>query len=151
MRYSIYLCLCLMLNMFSFTASAQQSGYGDVQFCQMKSWMKFLNPGPQSVKKAEKYNLGNKVIQSYKFDKIKGGTAKLFLFAEVADGCFVRVVSLGSYEATTQISREMGDIKKTQRLYHMDLYAPNSHSTLGFFKKPLSYEAAKDIANKSLK
>jgi len=62
------------------------------------------------------------------------------------EGEFLYEISLGSYDATTQIDIEMGNTPVGQRLYHLDVYCPSqandkgiskwgTHSTLGFFSK----------------
>ena len=38
------------------------------------------------------------------------------------------------------MARELGEIGKKDRLYHLDWYAPNVHATYGFYKALLSYE-----------
>lgn len=49
-------------------------------------------------------------------------------------------LSLGSYETTTSIARELGEIAKDARLYHLDEYTGNAHWTYAFFKTKPSYE-----------
>lgn len=53
--------------------------------------------------------------------------------------------SLGSYESTTAILREIGDIRKDERMYHLDKYGPNGHSTYGMFKILPKYTSIKKI------
>jgi len=49
-------------------------------------------------------------------------------------------ISLGSYDSTTEIARELGEIRKDERLYHLDEYRDNSHSPHGFFKTKPDYD-----------
>jgi hypothetical protein len=42
-------------------------------------------------------------------------------------------VTLGSYDFTTQIAREAGQIKPDERVYHLDYYRGNEHRTYGLF------------------
>ncbi len=52
-------------------------------------------------------------------------------------------ISLGSYETTTQISREMGEIGTDERLYHLDGYYGSSHINYGFYTPQPSYAVIK--------
>jgi hypothetical protein len=49
-------------------------------------------------------------------------------------------ISLGSYDSTTEIARELGEIAKDQRLYHLDEYTESHHKTYAFFKTKPDYE-----------
>ena len=66
------------------------------------------------------------------------------------DGDEDYVVSLGSYEATNEVSRELGELKKGQRLYHLDGYYNGgaSHRTYGFYEGQPSYDAIKQQVKK---
>lgn len=60
-------------------------------------------------------------------------------------------VSLGSYDETTQLARELGDIGADERIYHLDGYAPNgSHYTYVFFSSLPDYEVVRELALKVL-
>jgi tetratricopeptide (TPR) repeat protein len=54
-------------------------------------------------------------------------------------------ISLGSYDATTEIARELGEIPKNQRLYHLDEYIDNRHSTYAFFKTKPEYDEVRSV------
>lgn len=54
-------------------------------------------------------------------------------------------LSWGSYEATTQIARQLGEIQSDQRIYHLDYYAPGEHRTYAFTEKEPDYEQAKTV------
>ena len=57
-------------------------------------------------------------------------------------------ISLGSYEGTNQIARELGEIPRNTRLYHLDLYHGGRHETHGFYKGEPSYDQVRaDVAN----
>ena len=51
--------------------------------------------------------------------------------------------SLGSYDQTTQIAREVGDIGKNERLYHLDWYAERVHATYEFYRALPGYETVR--------
>ena len=51
--------------------------------------------------------------------------------------------SLGSYETTTLIARQTGEIGKDARLYHLDRYDEGAHQTLGFYRELPTYEQVK--------
>lgn len=68
-----------------------------------------------------------------------------YLFTDT-EGLFLYEISLGSYDATTKIDREMGHIGPNDRLYHLDMYCPGpkssegvsqwgGHHTLGFYEQ----------------
>ena len=60
----------------------------------------------------------------------------------VDDGLFI---SLGSYDATTEFSRSMGEIGADERLYHLDGYwESGKHSTYGFYKTKPDYDMIKN-------
>lgn len=54
-------------------------------------------------------------------------------------------ISLGSYDTTTQIARELGEIPKNERMYHLDEYTDNRHATYGFFKTKPDYEEVRPM------
>ncbi|MEM9212706.1 MAG: tetratricopeptide repeat protein [Pseudomonadota bacterium] len=57
------------------------------------------------------------------------------------------VVSLGSYDTTTEFARATGDIGADERLFHLDGYSPNgSHYTYGFFNPMPTYDVIKELA-----
>lgn len=62
-----------------------------------------------------------------------------------------RFISLGSYEGTTQIAREMGDIGPNDRMYHLDEYwGRGNHATLGFYKQVPDYDLVRQQVIKTL-
>jgi tetratricopeptide (TPR) repeat protein len=54
-------------------------------------------------------------------------------------------LSLGSYESTTQIARDLGEISKEDRLYHLDEYTDNGHKTYAFFKTKPDYDEVRSV------
>ena len=52
-------------------------------------------------------------------------------------------LSLGSYDATTQIAWEMGSLPRDKRIYHLDKYQGQNHWTYGLYEEPQSYEAVR--------
>ena len=49
-------------------------------------------------------------------------------------------LSLGSYQSTTMISRELGSISASQRAYHLDYYGKNLHATHGMYTRKPAYD-----------
>jgi tetratricopeptide (TPR) repeat protein len=49
-------------------------------------------------------------------------------------------ISLGSYDSTTEIARELGEIRKNERLYHLDEYTDTQHRTYAIFKTKPDYD-----------
>ncbi len=62
-------------------------------------------------------------------------------------------VSLGSYEVTTQIAREKGEIKKDERMFHLDGYFDGGsiHKLYGMYKKEPTYEDCRKAVEEVLK
>lgn len=87
--------------------------------------------------------------------ELKGDRALVWKFLPSKEGSEAEpdlIVSLGSYEATTKIARELGEIKPNGRMYHLDGYEPDGgHKTFAMFKKLPDYEKVKELAVKALK
>ena len=59
----------------------------------------------------------------------------------------VFVVSLGSYDTTTEFAQAAGNLEADERLFHLDGYSPNgSHFTYGFFNPKPAYDVVKELA-----
>ena len=54
-------------------------------------------------------------------------------------------ISLGSYDFTTSIAREAGEIGPGDRMYHLDYYAGRFHATYGFFRVQPSYDELRTL------
>ena len=66
------------------------------------------------------------------------------------------IISLGSYEPTTAIARELGSIGPDDRRFHLDGYPPDgSHQTFGFYTNQPDYDLVKaqviEILNQTIK
>ncbi len=114
--------------------------------CPLDPWWSFLDPGPQTPELKEEIERGDTVILGYAFDDLQGRFAKVYLFAEDDGACFTRVVSFGSYAGTNMIAGELDGDDDRGRVYHGDLYEPDSHTTLGFYEDAPSYVEAREIA-----
>jgi tetratricopeptide (TPR) repeat protein len=97
--------------------------------------------GPKSVR-----------VVAYEYYELTGDRAVRYLFSVKKDGGSRSeedyTISLGSYEATTKVAREQGEIGPDARLFHLDGYfdGGTSHKTYGFFKTEPTYdEAAKMV------
>lgn len=53
------------------------------------------------------------------------------------------LISLGSYDFTTEYARRSGEIKPDQRIYHLDYYAQGEHRTYAFESSEPSYETTR--------
>ena len=49
-------------------------------------------------------------------------------------------ISLGSYDDTTEIARELKKIPTSNRLYHLDEYSASGHKTYAFFNFKPGYD-----------
>ncbi|MDB2438485.1 tetratricopeptide repeat protein [Hellea sp.] len=101
----------------------------------------------------EQSELENGKLFVLEYFELEGERARKFVFKlqDEKTEDFKFEVSLGSYDGTTAISRELGEIGPDERIYHLDGYAPNgSHFTYAFFNTIPPYEAVKEIALKKL-
>lgn len=86
---------------------------------------------------------GRKIFAFEYFDP-KGARQKFFRFSVTdAAGTEGFYISLGSYDDTTAISRELGEISKSDRMYHLDEYTKTGHKTYAFFKAKPEYDAVR--------
>jgi hypothetical protein len=91
---------------------------------------------------------GRKVLAFEYFDP-QGARQKFLRFSVVdAAGKEDFYISLGSYDTTTEIARELGEISKSARTYHLDEYTETGHKTYAFFKmKPGYDEVRSNVVN----
>ena len=88
----------------------------------------------------EQFSVAGKPIMAREFYELSGERAVKWSFLILDEkGKPIRRISLGSYDSTTQMARELGEIKPDERLYHLDDYEGPTHRTLGFYKKCPSY------------
>jgi tetratricopeptide (TPR) repeat protein len=103
----------------------------------------------------EQFMLDGRRVLAYQFFEPSGEWMQLYRLS-VADpgGKEAFFISLGSYEMTNQLSRELGDIQADERVYHFDGYYPDGlHKTFGFLnaKTAPTYEAIRPTILKILK
>jgi tetratricopeptide (TPR) repeat protein len=105
---------------------------------------------PKDLVEAERYcreqfRLDDHLVFAYEHFDPSGRRMVFYSFAFAKpSGEQEFVVSFGSYEDTTAISRELGEIGQDERVYHLDRYEPGLHATYGFFDRLLSYEETRD-------
>ena len=88
----------------------------------------------------EQFSVAGKPIMAREFYEMSGEMAVKWSFLVLDEkGKATRRISLGSYDFTTNVARETGEIKPDERLYHLDDYEGPTHRTLGFYKKCPSY------------
>ncbi|MCH8933282.1 MAG: hypothetical protein E2O45_03570 [Nitrospina sp.] len=103
----------------------------------------------------EQFKMNGRRVLAYQFFEPSGEWMQLYRFS-VADagGKEAFFISLGSYEMTHQLSRELGDIQTDERVYHFDGYYPDGvHKTFGFLnaKTAPSYDAIRPTVLEILK
>ena len=92
----------------------------------------------------EQFSVGEKRVMAFESFEPSGDRRVYYRFTVLGEeGKEDYRYSLGSYETTTLIARETGQIGEDQRLYHLDRYDPRSHSTLGFYREKPDYEAVR--------
>jgi tetratricopeptide (TPR) repeat protein len=90
----------------------------------------------------EQFEAGGKKLMAFEHFELKGERALRYVFTvmnEKGDGEEFRI-SLGSYNTTNSIAVETGQVKKSERLFHLDGYYPERHATFGFFTPEPSYD-----------
>lgn len=109
-----------------------------------------LRKGPlnsSDIAKAERFcreqwvtATGRKVFAFEYFDP-QGTRQQFFRFSVVdAAGKEDFYISLGSYDDTTAIARELGEIAKSGRVYHVDEYSKHGHTTYALFNVKPGYD-----------
>jgi hypothetical protein len=94
---------------------------------------------------------GQKVLAFEIFDP-QGERRKYYRFSVVdADGNEAEYISLGSYESTTAIARELGEISEKQRAYHVDRYRGDEHLTYALVYDKPSYETVRTLVAEILR
>ena len=114
--------------------------------CVIEQWPAFLAPGPQDHHVRETLVTDAGEIYAIEFDDLEGEYAKLYLFFLVHDGCERKVMSVGSYGYMNDFARERGEIGADDRLYHIDLYEPEKHTTLEVHYDRPDYAAMREKA-----
>lgn len=88
---------------------------------------------------------GRKVFAFESFSP-QGPRKKFFRFSVVDKKGFEEFyLSLGSYDDTTEIAREVGEIGKNERVYHLDEYRKDEHKNYAFFGRNLTYDELRPI------
>lgn len=89
----------------------------------------------------EQFRVGDRGVMAYETFEPSGQRRVFYEFyVSDASGGVTGVYSLGSYDTTTEMMRELGNIGADERLYHLDWYEPQGHATHGFYEKMPSYD-----------
>ncbi|MGV3619856.1 MAG: tetratricopeptide repeat protein [Archangium sp.] len=92
----------------------------------------------------EQFTVGTQRVMAYESFELIDPRAVRYTFKVLKpndESNIERVISLGSYETTTNYMRESGSLKAGERAWHLDGYRPdNSHETFGIFTKEPSYD-----------
>ena len=102
----------------------------------------------------EQFEVAGRRVQVYEHFELEGPRALRYAFIVLKpDGREADFrVTLGSYDITTQIAREQGDVGKDERIFHLDgYYSGGEHRTFGMFKKEPSYEETRGYVVEVLK
>ncbi|MEM7122121.1 MAG: hypothetical protein AAF563_12630 [Pseudomonadota bacterium] len=103
----------------------------------------------------ETFEVDGTTVHAYAYDRLVGPYGRIHAFWIMSpEGMGTSTISQGSYDFTTDVSRELGEIGQNQRLYHVDMYRVvgelNTHSTLGMTLGPISYDDMKRIVTEYL-
>jgi tetratricopeptide (TPR) repeat protein len=96
----------------------------------------------------EQFVAADKQVLAFEYFELNGPMALKYRFevSEKRGEKSLYRITLGSYELTTQIARELGEIEKGQRMFHLDSYAGREHSTFAMIgSKPPSYEQTRKM------
>ncbi|HSF96435.1 MAG TPA: hypothetical protein VLA52_15525 [Thermohalobaculum sp.] len=118
-------------------AAAQERPQG----CVLEAWPAFLDPWDQTHQLQEKIPTDAGEVLAIRFGPLSGEFAKLYMFMLVRDGCDRHILSVGSFGFQTEFARQRGEIGEGDRIYHLDLFGPDSHQVLEFLRDPPGYEA----------
>lgn len=95
----------------------------------------------------DQFGAGKTRVMVFEYFELEGERAVRYSFRPLGDDGVAtdRWWSLGSYESTNQIARELGTIKAGGRVFHLDGYTDggSGHATYGMFTEEPSYEAVK--------
>ncbi len=99
----------------------------------------------------EQTELAGKKIMVFEHFELKGDRALRYAFYILKDdGKPEFSISLGSYETTNAIWRETEKRKPEERLFHLDGYFQNGHSTYGMYEKEPTYDETREMVRKIL-
>ena len=92
----------------------------------------------------EQFLVGKTKVMAFEYFELEGDRAVRYRFSVVDQkDDEIYWISLGSYETTTEIARELGEISKDARIWHLDEYRKDAHATLGMFTIEPTYEEAR--------
>lgn len=114
--------------------------------CVIEQWPAFLAPGDQQFEMREKLETDAGEIWAIVFGPPVGEYAKAYLFFLVHGGCERKVFSVGTYAYLNDFAKARGEIGEGQRVYHLDLYEPEKHTTLEMRYDVPSYEEMRERA-----
>jgi tetratricopeptide (TPR) repeat protein len=94
----------------------------------------------------DEFAVGTEKLRVFEYFDFKGPRAVRYAFYILdlkGDGTRYRI-TLGSYDVTNDVAQATGQIKKGERLFHLDGYfSGNGHTTYGMFKGEPSYDEIK--------
>jgi tetratricopeptide (TPR) repeat protein len=102
----------------------------------------------------DQFQAGDRKLIVLEYFELRGERAKRYSFHVLQKGKEQTdyVVSLGSYDATNQIAREAGRLKKGERLFHLDgYYEDGTHKTFGMSRGEPPYDDVKATVVKIVK
>jgi len=94
----------------------------------------------------DQFEAAGKRVMVFEYFELLGDRAQRYAFRVLnAEGKEDHYVSLGSYEMTNAIAHQTGEIKKDERLFHLDGYyrGEKDHATFAFFTNEPAYDEVK--------
>lgn len=99
----------------------------------------------------EQAEFSGRRVMVFEHFELKGDRALRYVFYILGDdGKPEFRISLGSYETTNRIWKELEKRGANERLFHLDGYFPNGHATYGMFTREPTYEETRQMVLKIL-
>ena len=97
---------------------------------------------PQPFYCREQFKFHDSPVMVFEYFELTGDRALRYSFRVLDESGrkTERTISLGSYDVTTEMARETGQIPKDARMFHLDSYEPGGHSTFGMYDKEPTYD-----------
>lgn len=154
-RNLVFLCLATAWTLVVFSAPAPaQTSASPARQCVMDHWARFLAPAPQKLEKIETIHSDQGDILAFRLSPFTGDYAKLYVMMLDNTECFSKAAVVGSYAMTQNFHAEKQQAagKKVTRLFHIDLYDGDQHTTIGFREGDIpSYKSMRPLMLKALK
>ena len=99
----------------------------------------------------DQFRIAGTKVMAFEYFEPQGPRRVFYRFAVLDDTGRERLsYSLGSYDATTQMARELGEIPADARAYHLDKYEGTYHATYVHFKSMPGYDTIRAMVAEAM-